>query len=75
MIKTRYVTVTIAPGTLELFLSLPFPVEAGDLFTLSPGCDKARVTCAAIFDNVTKMLAAPDVPGQDALFSYPDVKS
>jgi hypothetical protein len=67
--------VTIAPGTIELFLSLPFPIEAGDLFTLYPGCDKARVTCAAIFDNITKMLAAPDVPGQDALYTYPDVKS
>jgi hypothetical protein len=74
LIKTQYVAVTIAPGTLELFLSLPFPIEAGDLFTLYPGCDKSRITCAAIFDNVTKMLGAPDVPGQDALFSYPDVK-
>jgi hypothetical protein len=74
MLKTKYVTVTIAPGTLELFLSLPFPIEAGDLFTLYPGCDKSRITCAAVFDNVTKMLGAPDVPGQDALFSYPDVK-
>ncbi len=75
LIKTTYTTVTIAPGTIELFLSLPFAIEAGDLFTLYNGCDKARVTCAAIFDNVTKMLGAPDVPGQDALYSYPDVKS
>ena len=61
-------------GTIELYLSMPFPVEAGDLFSIYPGCDKTRTSCAAIFDNVVNMFGAPDAPGHDAILSVPDAK-
>ncbi|QGH74827.1 hypothetical protein MAL1_00080 [Bacteriophage DSS3_MAL1] len=59
---------------IELFLSLPYPVEQGDLFTIYPGCDKTRVGCAVLFKNVINFFGTPDVPGEDELFRYPDAK-
>lgn len=65
---------TQSGSTVELFLSLPYPVEIGDLLTIYPGCDKSRVCCAALFNNITNFFGTPDVPGEDALFAYPDAK-
>jgi uncharacterized phage protein (TIGR02218 family) len=59
---------------LELFLSLPFPVEQGDLFTIYPGCDKSRICCSVFFDNIANFFGTPDIPGEDELFRYPDAK-
>jgi len=61
-------------GTIELYLSMPFNVESGDLFAIYPGCDKTNISCAVIFDNIVNMFGAPDVPGQDAILSVPDSK-
>lgn len=61
-------------GTAELYLSLPYPVKSGDIFTIYPGCDKTRVCCAAMFDNVINFFGMPDVPGEDELLKYPDAK-
>jgi len=65
---------TQADGKLELFLSMPFNVEAGDLFRVYPGCDKSRISCAAIFKNIINFRGYPDVPGQDDLYRYPDAR-
>lgn len=59
---------------LELFLSMPNPVKAGDYLSVYPGCDKSRICCAAIFKNIKNFFGTPDVPGQDELFRYPDSK-
>lgn len=69
-VKTWYT----ATGQLELFLSMPHPIEPGDLFTVYPGCDKSRICCAVFFDNIENMFATPDIPGEDELFRYPDAK-
>lgn len=61
-----------AEGEIELYLSLPYEITPGDLFTIYPGCDKSRVCCAVLFDNTINMFATPDVPGEDELFRYPD---
>ena len=61
-------------NTVELFLSLPYPVEPGDLFTIYPGCDKSRVCCSVLFDNILNFFGTPDIPGEDELFRYPDAK-
>lgn len=57
---------------IELFLSMPHNVKAGDLFSVFPGCDKSRISCAAIFDNVANFYGTPDIPGQDDMLRYPD---
>jgi hypothetical protein len=59
---------------IELFLSMPNQIKAGDYLSLYPGCDKSRISCAAIFNNTKNMFATPDVPGQDELFRYPSAK-
>lgn len=59
---------------IELFLSLPANIKAGDYFSVYPGCDKSRISCAAIFRNIKNFFGTPDVPGQDELFRYPDAK-
>lgn len=61
-------------GEVELFLSLPHPIMPGDLFTIYPGCDKSRVCCVALFNNIIQFFGTPDVPGEDELFRYPDAK-
>lgn len=65
---------TASTKQVELFLSLPFPVEQGDLFTIYPGCDKSRIGCAALFNNIVNFFGTPDVPGEDDLFRYPDAR-
>lgn len=65
---------TADSSQIELFLSLPYPIEQGDLFTIYPGCDKSRVGCAVLFKNVINFFGTPDVPGEDELFRYPDSK-
>jgi len=65
---------TAATGTVELFLSLPYQIEPGDLFTIYPGCDKTRVGCVALFNNIANFFGTPDVPGEDELLRYPDAK-
>ena len=63
---------TQSNGQIELFLSVPYNIEAGDLFRIYPGCDKSRISCAAIFQNILNFRGFPDVPGQDSLYIYPD---
>lgn len=65
---------TLTGGQLELFLSVPGVITPGDEFLIYPGCDKSRISCAAIFGNMPNFFGFPDVPGQDELFRYPDSK-
>jgi hypothetical protein len=61
-----------ATNAIELFLSMPYPINQGDLFTVYPGCDKTRVGCRALFNNVINFFGTPDVPGEDELYRYQD---
>lgn len=59
-----------ATGVLELQLAMPYAVQVGDDFTITPGCDKRKVTCIAVFDNLVNPVAGgfggfSFVPGQD----------
>lgn len=54
-----------ATGVLELQLAMPYPVQVGDDFTITPGCDKTKATCIATFDNVINFRGFSFVPGQD----------
>lgn len=63
---------TQASGELQLFLSVPYDISPDDEFFLYPGCDKTRISCAAIFRNIPNFFGFPDVPGTDELMRYPD---
>jgi hypothetical protein len=61
-------------GEVSLFLSVPDNIDIGSEFLIYPGCDKSRISCAAIFRNIINFFGFPDIPGQDELFRYPDAK-
>lgn len=60
-----------ATGTATLFLAALYPVEIGDTFTLTPGCNKHFTTCRDKFDNAVNFRGEPFLPGSDMLGKYP----
>jgi hypothetical protein len=73
---------TWVPNVLSLYLPMPFAVQVGDAFTITPGCDKRRPTCVQKFDNLLGpdgihggFRGEPDVPGQDAALDYANARS
>lgn len=57
---------------VTLWLEMEFPIQAGDKFFYYQGCDKRRDTCHNTFGNILNFRGEPDMPGMDALLSYPD---
>jgi uncharacterized phage protein (TIGR02218 family) len=53
---------TYAPGTVNLAYPLDNAPATGDTFTITPGCDKLRTTCAAKFSNEANFLAWEYMP-------------
>jgi uncharacterized phage protein (TIGR02218 family) len=49
-------------GQLQLHVPLPFAVNAGDTFTVYPGCDKLQATCNTKFSNLINFGGEPYVP-------------
>lgn len=59
----RTVKASTPASTLDLALPLPFPVGAGDSFTVVPGCAKDLASCgAAKFNNLARFRGFPWVP-------------
>lgn len=63
-----------ASGEIVLMLKMLLDIQAGDTFTIAPGCDKNVSTCKNKFNNVINFHGEPYVPGRDFLFTYPDYK-
>ena len=53
-----------------LQLSVPFVIQVGDTFDLSPGCDKRLTTCNTKFSNSLRFGGSPFMPTTDALASH-----
>lgn len=62
-----------ASGLVTLWAPPPYLPEAGDSFTLRPGCDKTPETCKA-YANYLNFGGFPDLPGTDAIADTPDAK-
>ncbi|QUS39300.1 DUF2163 domain-containing protein [Tardiphaga alba] len=56
---------------LRLWQTMPEPVEIGDAFTITAGCDKTLATCRDRFANVANFRGFPHIPGNDFILSYP----
>jgi uncharacterized phage protein (TIGR02218 family) len=56
---------------ISLFLPAPEPIEVGDTFSITAGCDKSFDTCRNRFDNVLNFGGFPHIPGNDFVLSYP----
>jgi hypothetical protein len=50
---------------LQLIKPLPFPVAAGDLVELVPGCDKTIATCLNVFNNLIHNGSMPFTPNPE----------
>jgi hypothetical protein len=64
---------TPSTSTVELFLKMPFAVQAGDKLYFQPGCNKSRRDCYYVFGNINNFRGEPDVPGMDKFTTYPGV--
>lgn len=60
-------------GVVQLWLEMPYPIQAEDRFFYYPGCDKRRDTCHTRFNNILNNRSEPDMPGMDSVLSYPSV--
>jgi uncharacterized phage protein (TIGR02218 family) len=59
-------------ANLTLFLPMPYPIQIGDTFSITPGCDGRWSTCYGKFNNMLNFRAEPYMAGQDAALSYPN---
>jgi uncharacterized phage protein (TIGR02218 family) len=57
---------------LALWQAAPFPIAAGDAFTVTAGCDRQFATCRAKFANALNFRGFPHMPGNDFVTSYPN---
>jgi len=58
--------------TLRLFEGMPFDIQAGDTFTITPGCNLAIGDCQDKFVNIVNFRGEPFIPGMDAILNYPN---
>lgn len=56
---------------IRLFLRTPFPIEAGDTYSMIPGCDGLATTCKDKFDNLVNHQGDKFFPGTDKLIAPP----
>lgn len=61
-----------ATPSLTLWLPMPQPINIGDAYTLTPGCDKRLTTCKQKFSNQQNFGGFPHLPGLDKILQYPD---
>ena len=54
-----------------LWHAMPQPIEAGDAFTVTAGCDKRFATCHDRFNNIVNFRGFPHIPGNDFVMRYP----
>lgn len=55
---------------LDLWQAMPEPIEVGDAFTVTAGCDKRFATCRDRFDNALNFRGFPHIPGNDFVTRY-----
>jgi uncharacterized phage protein (TIGR02218 family) len=65
---------TEADGTFVLWSAMLRPIEAGDGYEVTPGCDLTAATCKDKFDNFVNYGGFPDVPGRDSIIDSPNSK-
>lgn len=57
-----------------LSLDMPYPIQVGDAYEVTPGCDKTFATCQQKFNNMN-FSGFPFIPGTDFALSFPNVPS
>lgn len=49
-------------GTFTVLGAFPFPISAGDAYTIYPGCDKTATTCRDVFNNALNFMGFLYIP-------------
>ncbi len=57
---------------IQLKNPMGYTIVIGDTLKMLPGCDKSLATCRDVFNNLDNMRAESYLPGNDAVFIYPD---
>jgi uncharacterized phage protein (TIGR02218 family) len=58
-----------------LALPMPYPITAGDSYTLQQGCDKTIGTCSNRYNNAINFRGEPHVPGLDKMLETAGTRS
>ncbi len=60
-------------GTREFtaFIPFPRPIQAGDTFTVKPGCDGQKATCVDKWSNIEQFGGDPFAPGSSQILEPP----
>jgi uncharacterized phage protein (TIGR02218 family) len=58
--------------SITFFLDMPYDIAPGDTYDIFPGCDHRIQTCVAKFSNAINFRGFFSVPGQNALWVYPN---
>ncbi len=61
-------------GTFTTWLEFPFDIQVGDLYEVTLGCDKTAGRCK-FFKNIHNFRGELHVPGNDAIFDFPDAQN
>lgn len=56
-----------AAGTFSFALPLPHVPQAGDTFTVVPGCDRTMASCQGKFNNLIRFRGQPFVPAPETI--------
>lgn len=54
-----------------LWQAMAQPIQIGDTFAVTAGCDKRFATCINRFNNAVNFRGFPHIPGNDFVISYP----
>ena len=57
--------------SIDLWQAMAYPIEAGDSFIVTAGCDKRLTTCHDRFNNIVNFRGFPHIPGNDFVLRYP----
>lgn len=58
-----------------LALPMPYPIAAGNAYTLQRGCDKTITTCTSRYSNALNFRGEPHVPGLDKVLETAGTRS
>ncbi len=67
-VKSHVLLGTVA--TLELWQPVRQPLQAGQAFTVTAGCDKTLSTCVAKFANAAQFRGFPHMPGNEFVTTF-----
>lgn len=60
---------SFAPGVVTLAMQNAQPIQPGDTYTITAGCDRTAGTCANRWNNLVHFRGEPFIPGQDTILS------